>query len=159
MMDVKGQTSDHVSARKDLKCLCKRRQLELTYNERGNKIMPKALFALDKAQRKVLCELVRDIKFPDRFASDLNRCVDLRTSRLFGMKSHDCHVFMERLLSVALKELRPSHVWKEITDISQFFRDLCAYNIQVDDIDRLEENIAEICANLKRYFLMHSSTR
>ncbi|XP_057248861.1 uncharacterized protein LOC104906231 [Beta vulgaris subsp. vulgaris] len=124
VMDVKGQTSDNVSARKDLKCLCKRRQLELTYDERGNEIMPKAPFALDKAQRKVLCEWVRDLKFPDGYASDLSRCVDLRTSRLFGMKSHDCHVFMERLLPVALKELLPSHVWKAITEISQFFRDL-----------------------------------
>ncbi|XP_057247483.1 uncharacterized protein LOC125492831 [Beta vulgaris subsp. vulgaris] len=110
VMDVKGQTSDNVSARKDLKCVCKRRQLELTYDERGNEIMPKAPFALDKAQRKFLCEWVRDLKFPNGYASELSRCVDLRTSRLFGMKSHDCHVLMERLLPVALKELLPSHL-------------------------------------------------
>ena len=31
---------------------------------------------------------------PDGYASNLSRCVDMREEKLFGMKSHDCHVFM-----------------------------------------------------------------
>ncbi|XP_048501793.2 uncharacterized protein LOC130589373 [Beta vulgaris subsp. vulgaris] len=63
-------------------------------------VKPKAPYTLDKAQKKVFCEWVRDLKFPDGFASNLSRCVDLSYSKLQGLKSHDCHVFMERLLPV-----------------------------------------------------------
>jgi hypothetical protein len=152
VMDVKGETSDTKSSRKDMARWCKRRQLQIVVDANGNETMPKAPYTLDKAQKKVLCEWVRHLKFPDGFASNLGRCVDLRTSKLHGMKSHDCHVFMERLLPVALKELLPLHVWKALTEISQFFRDLCASTIKVSYIDRLDKNIAEILCKLEKIF-------
>ena len=31
----------------------------------------------------------------DGYTSNLGRCVDVGKRRFFGMKSHDCHVFME----------------------------------------------------------------
>ncbi|XP_021719113.1 uncharacterized protein LOC110686833 [Chenopodium quinoa] len=67
------------------------------------------------------------------------------------MKSH-CHVFMERLLPVAMRELLPDNVWKAVTEISQFFRDLCSYTIKVDDVTRLEKNIPEILCKLEKIF-------
>ncbi|XP_021747820.1 uncharacterized protein LOC110713669 [Chenopodium quinoa] len=114
--------------------------------------MPKAPFSLDKAQNKVLCEWVRKLKFPDGYASNLSRCVDLKSCKLHGLKSHDCHVFMERFLPVALKELLPVHVWKAITEISLFFRDLCCSTIKLSDMERLEQNIAEILCKLEKIF-------
>lgn len=152
IMDVKGQSSDSISARKDITLYCKRQEQELTKDASGNPSMPKAPYALDKAQRKVLCEWVRNLKFPDGFASDLSRCVDLQSCKLSGMKSHDCHVFMERLLPVALKELLPVHVWNVVVEISQFFRDLSSYTIQFEDMVRLEKNIPEILCKLEKIF-------
>ncbi|XP_021723286.1 uncharacterized protein LOC110690720 [Chenopodium quinoa] len=152
VMDVKKHTSDTVAARKDMARVCKRTQLELTLDDRGKESMPKAPFTLDKAQKKALCEWVQNLRFPDGYASNLTRFVDLQTCKLRGMKSHDCHVFMERLLPVALKELLPEHVWKPITEISQFFRDLCSSTIKVSDMERLEHNIAEILCKLEVIF-------
>ena len=40
--------------------------------------------------------------------SNLARCVDMRKFKLFRMKSHDFHVFMQRLMPVAFRELLPS---------------------------------------------------
>lgn len=31
----------------------------------------------------------------DDYVSNLHRCVDIEQGRMVGMKSHDCHVFME----------------------------------------------------------------
>lgn len=152
VMDVKGQTSDTIGARKDMARVCNRRQLEVIEDAMGNQTKPKAPYTLDKAQRKVLCEWIRDLKFPDGFASNLSRCVDLSAYKLHGMKSHDCHVFMERLLPVCLRELLPLHVWKAITEISLFFRDLCASTIKVTEMDRLHKNIAEILCKLEKIF-------
>ncbi|XP_021730557.1 uncharacterized protein LOC110697498 [Chenopodium quinoa] len=152
VMDVKKLTCDTPSARNDIAKYCKRPQLHLQEDDRGKEVMPKAPFALDKAQRKVLCEWVKQLRFLDGYASNLSRCVDLQACKLYGMKSHDCHVFMERMLPTALRELLPGHICNAITEISQFFRDLCCYTTSVSDMERLEKNIPEILCKLEKIF-------
>ena len=72
--------------------------------------------------------------------------------KLFGMKSHDCHVFMQRLLPVAFRELLPQNVWKALTELSMFFKDLTSTIIKNDDMARLEEEIPVILCKLERIF-------
>jgi Transposase family tnp2/Domain of unknown function (DUF4218) len=109
-------------------------------------------FVLEKEEKKAVCEWLTKLKFPDNYASDLSRCVDKNKWTLNGMKSHDCHVFMERLLPIAFKELLPPNTWNAITEISQFFRDLCASTITVESISRLEHNISEVLCKLEKVF-------
>ncbi|XP_021752460.1 uncharacterized protein LOC110717966 [Chenopodium quinoa] len=159
IMDVKKHTCDTTSARNDIARYCKRPQLHLQEDDRGKEVMPRAPFALDKAQRKILCEWVKELRFLDGYASNLSRCVDMQACKLHGMKSHYCHVFMERLLPTALRELLPSHIWNAITEIRQFFRDLCCYTTSVGDMERLEKNIAEILCKLEKYRWMYPFER
>ncbi|XP_021731250.1 uncharacterized protein LOC110698150 [Chenopodium quinoa] len=49
VIDVKKHTCDTPSARNDIARYCKRPQLPLQEDDRGKEVMPKALFALDKA--------------------------------------------------------------------------------------------------------------
>ena len=70
--------------------------------------------------------------------SNLARCVDMRKFKLFGMKSHDCHVFMQRLMSVAFRELLSSKVWEAITELSLFFKNLTSSEITMVDISKTE---------------------
>ncbi|XP_074300289.1 uncharacterized protein LOC141631530 [Silene latifolia] len=139
IMDEKNKTSFKPNAQKDFKLICKARR-------KGDMIV------LKKEEKRVLCNWICSLKFPDGYAPDLSRCVDLKDLRLHGMKSHDCHVFMERLLPVALKHLLPKNEWCAITEISQFFRDVCASTLQIDDMTRLENNIAEIMCKLEKIF-------
>ncbi|XP_057775147.1 uncharacterized protein LOC130994128 [Salvia miltiorrhiza] len=83
---------------------------------------------------------------------ELNRCVNLSTLQMFGMKSHDCHVMMQRVLPVALKELLPINVWKAITDLCLFFKDLTSPSIQVDNLLLMQQNISVILCKLERIF-------
>ena len=55
-------------------------------------------------------------------------------------------------MPVAFKHLLPTNVWKAITEISQFFRDLCSSTLQVEDMIRLESNIPEIICKLEKIF-------
>lgn len=123
-------------------------------NSKGEKrtLKPNAPFVLPKEKRKLICEWVKKLKFPDGYASNLGRCVDLKECKLFGMKSHDCHVFMQRLLPAVFKDLLPLNVWNVITELSQFFRDLCSTTLKITDMVRLEENIPEIICKLERIF-------
>ena len=60
--------------------------------------------------------------------------MDKQKLKLFGMKSHDCHVFMQRLLPVAFRELLPRNVWKALTELSMFFKDMTSTFIKNDDM-------------------------
>ena len=72
--------------------------------------------------------------------------------KLFGMKSHDYHVFMQRLIPVAFCELLPQNVWKALTELSMFFKDLTSTIIKNDHVARLEEEIPVILCKLEHIF-------
>jgi hypothetical protein len=63
--------------------------------------------------------------------------------RLYRMKSHDCHVFMQTLIPLAYNDLLPKGIWDELMEISHFFRDICSSKLNVDHIERLETNMVE----------------
>ncbi|KAL0430494.1 UNVERIFIED_CONTAM: hypothetical protein Sradi_0675400 [Sesamum radiatum] len=70
-----GKTKDNLNARKDLKNICNRPELEV--DERRPNAMPKAAYTLTKEQKKKICEWVRSLRFPDGYASNIARCVDI----------------------------------------------------------------------------------
>ncbi|WMV37676.1 hypothetical protein MTR67_031061, partial [Solanum verrucosum] len=101
-------------------------------------------------------QMVLDVAGPnfdqDGYVSNLGRCPDTNTKKLYGMKSHDCHVFMQRLLPIAFRELLPSNVWQALTELSLFFKDLTSTTLRVDDMERLEADIPQILCKLERIF-------
>jgi hypothetical protein len=45
------------------------------------------------------------------YAANLSRGVNLSTMRVLGMKSHDFHIWIERILSAMVRGYVPEHVW------------------------------------------------
>ena len=107
-MNVEEKTKDNVKSHEDLKGLY--HHWELHQDERIKKY-PIASYTLDKQAKVKLCEWLKELRFPDGYASNMGRCVDMKKLKLFGMKSHDCHVFMQRLLPIAFQELLSKDVW------------------------------------------------
>ncbi|XP_016168221.1 uncharacterized protein LOC107610730 [Arachis ipaensis] len=66
-----GKTKDNANAREDLKLICKRPNLELVF-ENGNYEKPKATYVLDSQQRKIVCKWIKQLKFPDGYASNIS---------------------------------------------------------------------------------------
>ncbi|XP_050238139.1 uncharacterized protein LOC126687627 [Mercurialis annua] len=112
----------------------------------------KAIHALDRDSKRVLHEWIQKIKFPDGYASNLSRYVDLKGLKMHGMKSHDCHVFMQRLLPIALRELLTKNVWEPITELSIFFRKLTFTSLSQEDLNSMESEIPKILCKLERIF-------
>jgi hypothetical protein len=52
--------------------------------------------------------------------------VNLSTMRVLGMKSHDFHIWIERILPAMVRGYVPEHVWLALSELSYFFRQLCA---------------------------------
>ena len=85
--------------------LCHRLDLEIKINQRGVNLKPKATFVLSKPQRLAICRWINDLKLLNGYVSNLSRCIDWSQAKLHGIKSHDCHVFMQRLLPIAFDVL------------------------------------------------------
>ena len=113
--------------------------------------MPKAKYTLTKSDAKLVCHWVKELKMLDGYASNIARCSDVKKGTMSGMKSHDCHIFMQNLLPIAFRSL-PDEVWKPLTEISQFFKDLCCHSLKVSDLDRMEQSIPLILCKLERIF-------
>jgi hypothetical protein len=43
-----------------------------------------------------------------------------------GLKSHDYHIIMERLLPVMLRGYLDDDIWEVLAELSYFYRQLCA---------------------------------
>jgi len=151
VMDIKGKTKDTNKARLDVAEICNRKELELKDIGREKLVKPKAAYAFTKSQRVSICKLVKELILPDGYASNLGRCVDLNQGKLHGMKSHDCHVFMQRLLPITFDSL-PKPIWKVVVELSLFFRELTFATLNVEHLRILEENILVLLCKMEQIF-------
>ncbi|XP_052181209.1 uncharacterized protein LOC127794273 [Diospyros lotus] len=138
VMNVPGKTKDTVKSREELNQYCRR--------------ITQSTFTLNKKEKAVLCAWVKNLKFPDGYVSNMARCVDTKKLKLFGMKSHDCHVFMQRLVPVAFRELLPQKVWEALTELSLFFKDLTSTTIKSEHMMKLENDIPITLCKLELIF-------
>ena len=83
---------------------------------------------------------------------NISRLVNIEDCRLYGMKSHDCHVFMQTLIPLAFRDLLSKGIWDALTEISHFFRDICSSKLNVEHIERLQTNIIETLCKLEMIF-------
>ncbi|XP_060968485.1 uncharacterized protein LOC133036031 [Cannabis sativa] len=65
-------------------------------------------------------KFVKGIKFPDGFCSNLKSKVSPDESNIIGLKSHDCHVIMQRVLAVGVRKFLPRDTATTITQLSFF---------------------------------------
>jgi hypothetical protein len=93
---------------------------------RENRGKPKANYCLKLKQRKEVMKCMKDIKFPDGYAAGFRRSVNLKTMKMNGLKSHDFHIIMERLMPVMFRGYISDAVWKTLAEVSYFYIQLCA---------------------------------
>jgi hypothetical protein len=148
---VKWKTKDNIKARLDITLLCNCKYMELVCD--GSRVAkPRASFVLEKNTQLLVYKWLKSLCFPDGHASNISRLVNMEECRLYGMKSHDCHMFMQTLISIAYRDLLSKGIWDALMEISYFFRDLCSSKLNVDHIERFETNIVETLCKLEMIF-------
>jgi len=151
-MDVKGKIKDNIKSRLDVTLFYNRKNMELVCD--GSWVAkPRASFVLEKNAQLLVYKWHKSLRFPDGHASNISRLVNTEECRLYGMKSHDCHVFMQTLIPLAFRELLSKGIWDALTEVNHFFRDICSSKLNVDHIERLEKNIIETICKLEMIFL------
>ena len=114
--------------------------------------LPPACYTLSNDEKRAICLWVKNLKFPDGYSTNLSRCVNIEERKFSGIKTHDCHVFLERLLPFLVRDLLPKKVSDALTELSNFFKKLCSKVLRVDDLDRLEAQIAITLYKLEQIF-------
>jgi hypothetical protein len=55
-------------------------------------------------------------------ATGLKRSMNMATKKLIGLKSHDYHIIIERLLPIMFRGYFDDAVWTVLTELSYFYR-------------------------------------
>jgi hypothetical protein len=95
---------------------------------------------------------IKNLKFPDGFATGFRMAVNLKTRKLIGVKSHDYDVMMEWLLPNMLRGYVHKDVWKMLAELSYLYRQLCAKEFRKEMIEKLEKEILVLLCKLEKIF-------
>ena len=98
--------------------------------------------------------MVKRIKVPDGYASNILRCVNIRKHKMIGLKSYDNHVLMQQLLSLAIQKVLSKNIGSVIIKLYTFFREICCKVVRMVDIQQLKDQIALILCNVERFFYL-----
>jgi hypothetical protein len=102
----------------------------------GKTYLPPACHTMLNDDKIAFLEVLGDVGVPDDYASNISRCVRLNDRTMSSLKSHDCHVLMQQLLSIALRGSKlPSNVVKVLVDMSTFFRGICETTLMPKALD------------------------
>ncbi|KAL4583836.1 hypothetical protein LXL04_008421 [Taraxacum kok-saghyz] len=146
------KTKDRLHAREDMKIICDRPLLEPTKDGNGKSKIKKGDYTLGREEVKQICAWLKNLKFPDGYASNIANCVNVKDGSFYAFKSHDCHVFMQRLLPLAIRGFVPKMIYEAVTEMSMFFRVLCSRTLHIQDLSEMKRSIVQTVCKLEKIF-------
>jgi hypothetical protein len=151
VIDINRMTKDNIRVRMHIALFCHRKNIELTYI-RSQVIKPKTNFALDKNTQLLVYQWLKSLYFPDGHSSNISRLVNFKDCKLYGMKSHNYHMFMQIFIPLVYRDLLLKGIWDALTEINHVFRDICSNKLQKQHMKRLETNIIQTMCKLEMIF-------
>ncbi|XP_010233141.1 uncharacterized protein LOC100826217 [Brachypodium distachyon] len=152
LLEIDKKSKDTTNARKDLEDLRIRKKLHMRTDGKGGFEKPPACYTLSKENKKKLCQFLVNVKFPDGYAANLARCVDLDACKVHDLKTHDCHILLQRVLPAGLRGLVRQDIYEAITELGNFFKQLCSKTLRLDVLHRLKDKIPLILCKLEKIF-------
>jgi hypothetical protein len=95
---------------------------------------------------------MKRLKFPDGYTAGLRQSVNMTIGKLNGLKSHDYHIIIERLMHVMFWGYFDDAMWMVLAELSYFHRQLCAKEIAVEMMQKLEKEIPVLLCKMEKFF-------
>ncbi|XP_058076314.1 uncharacterized protein LOC131224884 [Magnolia sinica] len=152
LLNIDGKTKDNVKSHLDLQEIKIRRTLHPKQRPSDKTYLPPACFTMANKEKNDFCRVIKNMKVPDGYASNISRCTNLKMKKILGLKSHDTHVLMQQILSIVVRRTLPPNVSSILIELSEFFRDLCSKVGRMQDFKFLESQIALTLCHLERIF-------
>ena len=87
---------------------------------RGKTCLPSACFSMSRSEKQNFCKVLSRVKVPDGYSANIARCVNVKQLKIYGLKSHDCHILMQQLLPLAIRRTLPKNVSSVLVELSKF---------------------------------------
>ena len=133
-MGTTEKSKDNLNSRMDLQALGIRNDLH-PFEVDDQFYLPPTPYTMSPDEQKLFCEILKGDKFSDGYASNIRHNIHVNEKKIFGLKSHECHIIIQHLLPLAVRKILPEMVSAGVIRISNFF-------IRRSDMDSLEA----ICA-------------
>ncbi|KAL6146310.1 hypothetical protein ACLB2K_056991 [Fragaria x ananassa] len=115
-------------------------------------IIPKAGYTIHPQKKAEVFQWFGNGKYPHGYARNIARCVKMGENKISGLKTHDCHVLLQRLLPVVIRPYLQSDVVDTLVALSTFFQRICVKELKKSDVRSLQEDIVYIMCKLERIF-------
>ncbi|GJY70698.1 hypothetical protein Tco_0474401 [Tanacetum coccineum] len=102
--------------------------------------------------RKRFCKFIKGVRLPDGFGSNFKQKVTADDNNITGMKSHDCHIMMHRLLPYGVQRYLPKNIAAPIIELCLFFKQLCARTLMQQDMAKAKKQSISIMIELEKIF-------
>ncbi|KAG8473410.1 hypothetical protein CXB51_035692 [Gossypium anomalum] len=152
ILNVDGKSKDNLQSRLDLVDMRIRRDLHPQVLPNGKYRLPPSIFSMSKKEKEVFCMVLKDIKVPDAYASNISRCVSFKDRRLYSLKSHDYHILMQDLLPIALRCCMSKNVTSCIIELSNIMKAICGKVLNVEELEKVQDRAALTLCNLEKIF-------
>jgi hypothetical protein len=150
--DVTGFSKDNVNARKDLADLCNYPSMEPKVNAMATLKRTWTPYCLKPVERKEILRWLKKLMFPDRYVSNIKRVVNISTGKLNGLKSHNYHIIIERLMPVMFRGYFDADLWEIFIELNYFYWQICAKQVSKLMMQKLEREIMVLICKMKKVF-------
>nr|GEV51013.1 hypothetical protein [Tanacetum cinerariifolium] len=106
----------------------------------------------DTVTRKKFCQFIKGVKLPDGLGSNFKHKVTDSDSNITGMKSHDCHIMMQRLLPYRLQQYLDTNIAKPLIELCSFFKQIYSRTLMEDDMVKAKSQLVDILCNLEQIY-------
>jgi hypothetical protein len=122
LLDISGKSKDNLNARLDLQALGIRSDLHLLELEDNQFYLPPAPYSMSPAEKKLFCQVLKGVKFPDCYAANIRHNVLVNEKKIIGLNSHGSHILLQDLLPLAVRRVLPKEVCAVLIHLSNFFK-------------------------------------
>ncbi|CAM8922407.1 unnamed protein product [Rhodiola kirilowii] len=154
VLGIDGKMKDTLKAREGLKQRGVRENLwekEPGPSSKKTKVS-QAPYTMLPDSRKEIFEWIREAKYPDGYARSLKNKISVTDKKFNGLKTHDCHVMMQRLLPVFIRPYLPYHKVEPLIALSRWFQKLCCRELRKNDVYQMRNDIVMILCKLEMIF-------
>ncbi|XP_074373719.1 uncharacterized protein LOC141714076 [Apium graveolens] len=151
LLYMRHKSKEREASRRDMLDMGVRADLAPQVGEKKTYLPPSA-FTLSKAEKRTMLSSFLNMKLPYGHASNIKNCVSMADLKIYGLKSHDCHILLQQLLPIAIRSVLLKHVRVTIIRLCFFFNSLCSKVVDVSKLDKLQSDVILTLCELEKNF-------
>ncbi|KAL6217008.1 hypothetical protein ACLB2K_010226 [Fragaria x ananassa] len=148
LLGIPGKSKDSLNARLDMKKM--KIKEKLWPAESGP--LPMGAYSILNREKELFCKVLAVAILPDGLASNIARKVHVKERTIHSLKSHDCHIIMQQLLPLAVRNALPPAATILMLELSRFFRHLSSKKGTEESFHKLTTKITLILCQMERMF-------